>query len=751
MKRARLVFWCVVVLLCLSILSNLPRDRYTKVVNGSDMLAGTGIVEGESRVIEEGSGAAAGLFTTTDKIPLQKGRYRVIFRYTTMTEGNTAALVSPGSVNPDNTLGVTYQTAALSYPGYGEVTFELTLDKDIPDLQVQGIYGGDNAFMVHSVSIMSSSLFYTDTLFIVLAILLFALWCDRAFLKKPLALGEAVQDRFWRFAPVLLVVGLGLLTSYPLFNDVLTDGHDISFHLTRMEGLTNALLDGQFPPRIDPTTLNYRGYATSLMYQNLFLWPVALLRILGLSYVGAYKLVYLLCNFASPALAYLAGSRILRSRFAGAVTSVLYAFAQYRLFSIYVRNAQGEVIAMAVFPLFVCGLYEVYFGERKKWPLLAAGVTCLIQSHLVTTYITGAFCALFFLVFLPYLLRHRDRAPALGKAVGVTVLLNLWFMVPLLTMMGEDIRVAANTSGLYTRALPVTELFYDVAHAWFSPGAMLYFAAAALLAVLLLFRGNEATARARRIGAACLSFGALFTFLATTLAPWYALNFVPGVTYAITKLEFPHRFFAVCSIFLALCGGVLALLVPAKKPPVKLGVVMLLTAACFFATSDLMNEGPAAEEVALRTDPPLLHTWYDYQIHDGKYLYNGADAEALIHMNQVASDGDLTVSGLAQAGTRLRFDYTAEGASYIDLPLLYYPGYRITDGDGNKLAYTISPDTLIRLENPPESGHIQTQYTGLWWWRVADGVSLATLLGGAGWALWNRRKTRAPHSQGGPA
>lgn len=747
MKKARLILWGAVLLVCLSILSSLPRDRYSKTVYGDEMSGDMGVVGGNSRGIEYGMEAPAGLLTATNSIRLDKGSYKVILRYHSFAEGNTVAVYSPGSVNSDNTLGVTLASYPLPNENGGqEIVFPIELDHALGDIQVQTWYGGEGEFLVHHVTIMSEGLFFTDTLFIALFILLAALWFDLALLRRPLALGEVMQDRFLRYAPVFLVVGLGMLASYPILNDTLSIGHDVFFHPTRLEGIASALLDGQFPPRINPDALNYKGYATSLMYPDLLMWPFALFRLMGFSWMGTYKLVCVATNLASAALSYLAGSRIFRSQWAGAVTAVLYTFAQYRLYNLYLRDALGEAIAMAVFPLFLWGLYEVYFGDRKKWPLLVLGVSFVLQSHIITTFVTLMFCALFFVVFLPYLLRNKDRIPPLLAAVGLTVLVNLWFIVPLFRMMREDMYVTVIHSGFYNQLSDVTELLFDVRYSYNSPGAVLFFAGAFMLAALLFYRKTDETAPALRIGAACLSFGTVFTFLASTLSPWYIFNFVPIISANISRIQFPQRFFAVCSIFFALCGGALVVLAGRRSRMVKLGVVLALTAVCFFCAGGLINSSLQANEAevfAERLEPPVWHTWYDAHIGFWEYLYNGYDLGTLMQPNLIGHDGALAVADYVKDGTHISFSYTAEGVTYIDLPQLYYPGYKITDGDGNRLTYTISPDTFIRIENPPPSGSIQAHYTGLGWWRVTDCISLLTIAGWIGWTVWRRRKTRA--------
>lgn len=732
MKKARLIFWFTTVLVCFSIFTNILQDRYTKIINGSELEAQMGQVDGLSLVLREESRADAGLFAATPKIPLEKGTYKVIIRHTTMGWGSWARMVSSSFVNQDNSLGLTLAQQEFHAPGYGQIVFPLHLTQDIGDFQVVMEYGGQHAFYVHNISIMSTpvyagGLFFIDTIVIAALVALAALAFHLAFLRRPLALGEHMQDRFLKCAPVFLVIGLGLLASYPIFNDDLTVGHDFLFHPTRLEGISAAVLDGQFPPRINPNALNQKGYATSLMYPDLLMWPFAALRVFGFSFVGTYKLVCLATNFASAAFAYLAASRMFKSRFAGGVSAVLYTFAQYRLYNLYIRDALGEAIAMAVFPLFLWGLYEVYFGNIKKWPILTLGVSCVLQAHIITSFILVLFCALFFVVFLPYLAKNKTRILPLLKAAGLTLLLNLWFIVPLVRMMQEDMHVTVLGSGFYNQLSNVSELFFDARYSYNSPGLLMYMAAAFLLAVLMFFKPEIGTKTARCIGGACLYFGGLFTFLASTLAPWFILNYVPFISANITRIQFPQRFFAVVCAFFALCGAAAATIFTPKTQKARWICLFVVLVFSAMFSLNLMNDSLKNPAVT-RTQPPMWHAWELGHIGFWEYLYNGYNLDVFLKPNQIEFDGKMSVAEYQKSGTNLSFTYSATGTSYIDLPLLYYPGYTIKDQNGQNMAYTISPEKFIRIENPPTSGSIKTKYTGLWWWRISDIISLCTAL-----------------------
>ena len=95
------------------------------------------------------------------------------------------------------------------------------------------------------------------------------------------------------------------LSSYPLFTDYLTQGHDMNFQLYRIEGIKDGLLSGQFPVRIHPTHANGYGYATPVLYPELFLYIPAVFRLMGMSVVGSFQLFLLLINTATAFIMYL--------------------------------------------------------------------------------------------------------------------------------------------------------------------------------------------------------------------------------------------------------------------------------------------------------------------------------------------------------------------------------------------------------------------------------------------------------------
>lgn len=140
----------------------------------------------------------------------------------------------------------------------------------------------------------------------------------------------------------MALVGIGVFACLPLGLGYLTYGHDLSIHLSRIEGLKAGLLAGQFPVRMDPAIINEKGYPFSLMYSDVFLCPAAVLRILGFSLQTSYKVYVVSITAATVGITFYALRKMFRSDCAALLGTALYTLSFYRLTNVFVRAAVGE-------------------------------------------------------------------------------------------------------------------------------------------------------------------------------------------------------------------------------------------------------------------------------------------------------------------------------------------------------------------------------------------------------------------------
>lgn len=218
----------------------------------------------------------------------------------------------------------------------------------------------------------------------------------------------------------MILVCAAAFACMPLLWRGVYDGHDLLFHLNRIEGIASGLRNGQFPVRIHSSTLLGYGYAAPEFYPELFLYFPAALRNLGVSLSASVRVFEACINLATALACYLCVRSLMRSRRAAVGASVLYTLCIYRLVNLYTRATLGESLAMIFFPIVLLGLYEVLRRNEKRWPLLALGMTGVCMSHLLSTLFCAAFCALAAVLSVKKLFAEKRRILAILLAAGVT-------------------------------------------------------------------------------------------------------------------------------------------------------------------------------------------------------------------------------------------------------------------------------------------------------------------------------------------
>ena len=270
-----------------------------------------------------------------------------------------------------------------------------------------------------------------------------------------------------RYRMPLLMAGFGLLASLPMGNDFLIETvPDTGFHLARLESVYQGLRAGEFPVRIGSVQMGGYGSLSAVMYPQLFLYPAAVLRFFRVSLMMCYKLLVTGLNVGSVLLAYYAVKNICRSEKTGVIACFLYAFSIYRLIDVYQRGALGESLAMTFLPLIMWGIYEILWGNHRRWYLLALGVSAVLQSHVLSVEMSVFF--LVAAVVVRCLQRERRhlgvRILAGVKAAVLTVLLNASFLIPFLYFCGEDLQCFHMPNELPESLLYLNQMFFSFAH-----------------------------------------------------------------------------------------------------------------------------------------------------------------------------------------------------------------------------------------------------------------------------------------------
>ena len=517
-------------------------------------------------------------------------------------------------------------------------------------------------------------------------------------------LWRRIRDEEGRRTFALLLFSVAVI-SVPMLSESIPKAFDTEFHAARIMNLADGLLSGQLPVRVGGYSYNGYGAATSAFYPDLLLYPLALMVLGGASITFVLSVFAVAINLLTAAVMYAAARRLLGTRLAAACAAILYECALYRLDGLYCRLMAGQVMALAVLPLFLLGLWEVCWGDKRRWLTLAAGATLIFQTHMLTV----ALCALLAMgvaaVRLPALVRER-RLGAIGCAVGVTLLLNLWTLVPMAMLYHSGVNTPAAQFGFLASAKELYEVALPDGHI----GLPLLLGTALLLSIK--GRGeDDMQARRWQVLRLCALVGLVCVVLSLKAFPWsYAVKVTGGL---VEILQFAWRFLMFSAVLLALCAGVgYASMSGALAPVLVLALSLLCVQPCLREAAEM-----SAIEFGQCASPYLIAP--EYQIE-------GTDTIDTLS-RAVLAEGDVTLTQYEKRGTQVSAVVKAQTDAVLTLPLFGFDGYAASL-NGERIPVRLGQNNRLTIDLPAgTSGTLRVWYEGKAVWRVCDMISLATL------------------------
>lgn len=536
-----------------------------------------------------------------------------------------------------------------------------------------------------------------------------------------------------------------LFASTPLFLPYLFKNHDIIFHLNRILGLKESLKQGMFPVRLNAFTFNGFGYGEPVFYPSLLLYIPALMNLFGIPFVDSVNIWLLLVNIATAAVMYYSATRLFGSCVTGCISSIFYTLGIYRLGNIYTRGSYGELMAMIFFPLIIYGFYELFFGDRKKWWILTVGLTGVMQSHIISTLFAAAGCVIAALVCIRRIFDKGRFASCLKMGIS-TLLLNIWFLVPLLDYMKAGINLDALQFKAEEFTLTLSKLLeiYPIAmgatpssYAGAS-GTMALSLGLPILAGIVLCVWNRMDKMKDRKADILLLTGLVVSLLATNLFPWELLMKTAVFKVIGSYIQFPWRLLNVSLCFLSLaCAYAVCRRWKARYYGYAALAVLLL---CVISSQHLL-EGYYQSKAYFwsEKDVPSM-------IDQNEYLYSDTKKTLAMGSELPAGEG-VAITDSHKKGLETTLTYRAEKEgemAYVDMPLFYYPGYQAVDQAGNRLPVIKSDDGLARVVLAvAKEGTITIIYKERRLWRICEIISAFTALAMIFYHIRERKKNGA--------
>lgn len=541
-----------------------------------------------------------------------------------------------------------------------------------------------------------------------------------------------------------ILIVLVFITSLPLFGSLLyyCYPHDLFYHTQRILSFSQAIKMGQLPVRIYAEAFDGFGYGIPIFYPSLFLYFPAILYIGGVSLVKSYNIFLFSVNVITAIIAFYSFSGILKSKEKGLLATVIYVSSTYRLVDLYTRAAMGETLALAFLPLALYSLFCIKDGERSKWLLLALSFSCVLQSHLLSFVILAGFTIVYALVHIKDFLRINAIINVV-KAVILFLLLNGWFLIPLLKNYSLPIIVHQLKGGgaFTTTTASLSQLFdfgvltatgfetysnYSLQQGSMpkTPGVVLLLGTALALYYLITHfsRPSDMSEKQRKLWGYVL-VGDFFLYMTTVIFPWDFLTKYSFFRSLFGRFQFAWRFniFAVLFLSLAAAEG-FSLLFNSEGKDNKYH----LPALCFvivFSSLFYINSFTASAQLCDE------NTVLENSTNDKLYVLECSDFAPDSVSYSDSWKTNIIEEKRDYLSTEITFSSDGTYEETIHIPYAYYADYKATlNGQPIEVGYDNRGWTCVDIPVGTTAGTVHVFYEDSSSEKTANVISLLTFL-----------------------
>ncbi|MCT0021406.1 hypothetical protein EFM35_08210 [Weissella cibaria] len=523
---------------------------------------------------------------------------------------------------------------------------------------------------------------------------------------------------------LIVMIGIGVISLLWVLPGFLGESgipavmnQDTIFHLSRINGLGDI-----WKSPVSFENFNNTGTIVNQFYPWLLIYPAYLLsKYVGL--VGSYWTYIWFITFVTAVSSYWAFKQLNRNvnNTYALLFSALYTGSAYRSVDVFNRGALGETITFIFLPLVFVGFINILFRDSKRWWMLTLGMTGIVYSHVVTTFIVSFLMGIVIVVSLFSLDDKSDRLLSFLKATILTLITTAFVYIPELEQLLHQ--------SIYTpRALPlegvnpIKEVIASLGNLITKYYTLGIFSVVSIVISLIVFP------RLQKMDRNIFVFGIVLWIITSSLFPWQILN-ETVLGKVVGHIQFLFRFNAIITLLFSYIG-VKAIMVIVNRKNLNIKYVllvscMLVIAVNFFSVKQLYQ----STEYNLVTNgnaASLVNKVDRYK--DYRSLASISSMEDINNHHVYVEGKKVNASIIYQGSKAFIKILDVEAGDKVDIPFFKYKGIRITN-QGVTLHPSLS-DRGTTLITAPESGNeilVEYNYT-----TGAKLAALISILGG----LW---------------
>ena len=487
---------------------------------------------------------------------------------------------------------------------------------------------------------------------------------------------------FWIF----LVIAISFFS----FNSLLRAGyipmHD-DMQPVRLLQLDKCLKDGQIPCRWVPDLGYGYGYPLFIFYSPLAYYVMEIIHLTGFSILTSIKIGFIFSFIFSGLTMFLFG-KALWGKWGGLVSSAFYVYAPYRAADVYSRGAVGEFWALGFMPLILWAILNLIKNPptKKNGLFLSLSITGLLLTHNLT-FIAFAPVIVVWTLFLLHFYKKWNYIPKLVISVIPAFCLSAFYTLPLV-FEKQYVHIDTMTSGYFNylaHFVSLSQLFFR-GHWGFGSSELgpfddlsfsigvIHWLILFISIILLIFNRKKIKNKLNFLVLfffTGLFFGSIFLTHSKSTFIWQTLTFMK-------YFQFPWRFLILTILSTSVLAGFPIFLLKSNR---KLSIVYasLLIFSVIFFNARLFRP---SRYIDINDQQKFSGQNWEYQITASIYDYlpifaKTPPAKPAPQSPQIL-DGDSQIVQF-QKGTDWQKGkiLTTSPSSTIQLPLFYYPGFKL--------------------------------------------------------------------------
>lgn len=543
-----------------------------------------------------------------------------------------------------------------------------------------------------------------------------------------------------------------LLCSFPSLSlKYLSAGHDIYYHIQAIKGQTDGIERGVFPLYINALANNGAGDCRYIVYPYLFTYIPAYIYGITRDICVSINIFIIIINICTFIIMYISTKTIYKDKMIAFFASIFYLLCFYRIFNIYDRQAMGEYIALVFTPLIISGFYNIFFDDKKKWYYLTIGITCVIQSHIITSFYFIVFVIVASILMIRRMLQDKDILRYYIYAGVLTILINLWYLIPFIQYYIEQ-KIYVTTFGGYVEGFNAFIdnfiIDYRVNNRYYNCLGLESIVAMIFTPVILFFisyiaknKKSESSSFDKKTYIVSIVF--LLIFYYYFIASIGLLdNKITDVLYA--KQQYLYRELGRGLPFLAMAFSYAISKIKVKGMS-KIIFIYALICICAYTSFTYIS----TKNDMTRYDTPANATLPDYLFYNSEEIdkvrmplsekdfadnikYKASISEIYKEMTYDMYDdntSNVDIVNVKKGYLSYMVEYAnASSGGYVEVPLCAFTGYVAKDENDDALMIERGDNNYIKVYVKENSGIVKVKFDPPIWWKVANIISLITVL-----------------------